>query len=260
MFAIMGQKINTNPRVLLLGGTTEASHMALALAATRINGVFSYAGRTTIPSAQPIQTRIGGFGGVAGLAAYLRTEAITHVIDATHPFAVQMSRNAVAACAETGVPLLALERPPWIREAGDDWESVPDPNAALAALPKSPARVFLAIGKQSVATFAARPEHHYLLRLVDPPAAPLPLPSADIVLARGPFNLADDLALLRHHRIELIIAKNSGGAGARAKLDAARTLRLRVLMIERPIPPDRPVAAAVEQVLAWLAHSARLGV
>ncbi|MDD2705783.1 MAG: cobalt-precorrin-6A reductase [Acidocella sp.] len=251
---------DTAPCVLLLGGTTEASRMARALAGAGVAGVFSYAGRTDTPLPQPMPTRIGGFGGVEGLADYLRAEAVTHVIDATHPFAVQMSRNAVTACTQTGIPLLALERPPWVPQAGDDWQNLPSQEAALAALPMAPARVFLAIGKQGVAAFAARPEHHYLLRLVDPPAAPPPLPNAEIVLARGPFTLADDLALLRGYGIELIIAKNAGGEGARAKLDAARALGLRVLMIERPTPPTRQVAANVEDALSWLAHSARLGV
>jgi len=259
MLARMNER-DTKPRVLLLGGTTEASRMARALAGAGVNSVFSYAGRTESPLPQPLPTRIGGFGGVAGLADYLRSEAITHVIDATHPFAVQMSRNAVAACAQTGAPLLALERPPWAPQPGDDWVSLPDRDAMLDALPARPARVFLAIGRQGVEAFAARPEHHYLLRLVDPPTAPLPLPRAEIVLARGPFTLADDLALLRKHRIELIIAKNAGGEGARAKLDAARALGLKVLMVERPTSPSRQVAANVEDALSWLAHSARLGV
>ncbi len=253
--------MHTTPRILLLGGTTEASHMARALAARGADAVFSYAGRTGAPAAQPLPTRIGGFGGVAGLADYLRAQAITHVIDATHPFAVQMSRNAAAACAEAGVALLALERPAWTPGPGDDWQSLPDREAAVAALPAAPARVFLAIGRQGAAAFAARPEHAYLLRLVDPPATLPPLPGAEIVLARGPFTLAQDLALLREHRIGLIVAKNAGGEGARAKLDAARMLGLRVLMIERPEAPTRAVAARVETVMDWLtAHSARLGV
>ena len=251
---------DTKPRVLLLGGTTEASRMARALAGAEVAGVFSYAGRTDSPLPQPLPTRIGGFGGVEGLVDYLLAEAITHVIDATHPFAVQMSRNAVAACTQIGVSLLALERPAWVPGPGDDWVSLPDRDAVLDALPARPARIFLAIGKQGVAAFAATPEHFYLLRLVDPPTAPLPLPRAEIVLARGPFTLADDLALLCQHRIELIIAKNAGGEAARAKLDAARALRLKVLMIERPTPPVRQVAANVEDALSWLAHSARLGV
>jgi len=253
----MSDKKETN--VLLLGGTTEASRMANSLAASGISGIFCYAGRTAAPLPQPLPTRIGGFGGVPGLAAYMRDQKISHVIDATHPFAVQMSHNAVAACVKTRIPLLALERPPWRPQPGDDWVLVPNEAAALAALPSAPARVFLALG-QSVAAFAARPEHFYLLRLVDPPAAPPPLPNMEIVVARGPFTEAGDLQLLREHRIDLVVAKNAGGEGARAKLDAARTLGLRVVMIERPMPPRRPVAAGVEDALAWLGHPARLGV
>ena len=155
-------------RILLLGGTTEASRLARALADAGMDAVFSYAGRTDAPVAQPLPMRVGGFGGVSGLADYLRREGITHVVDATHPFAARMSGNAIAACAETGTPLIALERAPWQAQAGDDWRHVADIDAAVAALPDDPARVFLAIGKQTLAPFAAKPQHHYLLRLVDP--------------------------------------------------------------------------------------------
>ncbi|SIS59299.1 precorrin-6A reductase [Phaeovulum vinaykumarii] len=229
------------------------------MAEAGIAGVFSYAGRTDRPVAQPLPTRVGGFGGVAGLVEFLRAEAITHVIDATHPFAAQMSRNAVLACAEAGVPLLAHERAPWAPGPGDDWRRVPDLAAAAAALPVQPTRVFLAIGRQNLEVFAARPEHHYLLRLVDPPQDALPLPRAEAVIARGPFDVAGDLALMRGHRIALIVAKNAGGAGARAKLEAARALGLPVILIDRPAVPDRPVTDRLEEVLAWLGH-ARLGV
>lgn len=247
-------------RVLLLGGTTEASLMARALAEARVEAIFSYAGRTQRPLSHPLPLRIGGFGGVTGLAAYMRENAITHLIDATHPFAAQMSRNAIAACAETGVKLLALERPAWAPGPEDNWRELPSLEAAAAALPETPQRIFLAIGKQNLATFATRPEHFYLLRLVDAPAAPLPLPNAEFVLGRGPFTLENDIALLRQHRISLIIAKNAGGEGARAKLDAARALRLPVLMISRPALPLRDVAQTPEAALRWLAHPADRGV
>jgi len=246
-------------RVLLLGGTTEASTLARALAEHGIAALFSYAGRTAQPLAQPLPTRVGGFGGVAGLQAFLAAERITHLIDATHPFAAQMSTHAVQACAALGLPLLGFERPPWQAGPGDDWRLVPDVAAAVAALPDRPARIFLAIGKQHLADFAARPQHHYLLRLVDPAAA-LPLPDAEAVIARGPFTHAGDLALLRRHRIGLIVAKNAGGVGARAKLDAARDLALPVILIERPAVPARPVAGSIAEVLAWLGHPADLGV
>lgn len=245
-------------RSLILGGTTEASALARALASAGADAVFSYAGRTEAPVAQPLPTRIGGFGGVDGLISYLRAEKIDAVVDATHPFAAQMSRNAIEACARAGVPLIGLQRPAWRAGEGDLWTHVDDIDSAIAALPDQPARVFLAIGKQNLAGFAARP-HHYLLRLVDAPSAP-PLPDCTVVLARGPFDAAQDLALLQAHRISHIVAKNAGGAGAEAKLIAARSLRLPVILIDRPKLPARRVLAEVADVMAWLDHPADLGV
>lgn len=247
-------------RVLLLGGTSEASALARALAFEGVDAVFSYAGRTDAPVPQPLPTRIGGFGGAAGLTAYLRAERVTHLIDATHPFAAQMSRNAIQACEAAGVPLIAFERSPWQPGSGDDWRSVAGIDEAVAALPDEPARVFLAIGKQALAPFARKPQHHYLLRLVDPPEGPLPLPDAEAVIARGPFGVADDLGLLTDRRIGWIVAKNAGGSGAEAKLIAARQLSLPVVVIERPRLPERSVARTVEDVMGWLSHPARLGV
>ncbi len=232
--------------------------MAKALADQGIDAIFSYAGRTEAPLRQPLPQRIGGFGGVAGLVDYLRKSAITHLIDATHPFAAQMSLHAVEAAAKTKTPLVAFERAPWQAAQGDLWHHVPDMAGALAALPDDPARVFLAIGRQHLEDFAAKPQHHYLLRLVDQPAA-LPLPQATALIARGPFTLQGDLDLLQTHRITHIVAKNAGGRGARAKLDAARALSLPVILIERPFVPDRPKVDSVAQVLAWL-HRANLGV
>lgn len=247
-------------RVLLLGGTTEATALARLLAEARVDAIFSYAGRTDKPMAQPLPMRVGGFGGVAGLVAYLRAEKITHVVDATHPFAAQMSTNAVAACAEAGVPLVGLERPGWHAEEGDAWTHVTDMGAAVEALPNGDARVFLAIGKQHVADFAVKPTNFYLLRLVDPPKGALPLPDAEAVIARGPFDVAGDLALMQLHRITHVVAKNGGGAGARAKLDAARALGLPVVLVDRPHVPPRRVMDRPEAVMAWLDHSADLGV
>ena len=238
----------------MLGGTTEASALARRLAADGVDALFSYAGRTAAPVAQPLPQRIGGFGGTQGLADYLVREGITHVVDATHPFAAGMTHNAVAACKATGTPLLALERAPWVAKAGDDWTHVPDTDAAAAALPDTPSRVFLAIGKQTLAAFEAR-DHHYLLRLVDPPEAP-PLPDCTVILDRGPFTLANDLALLTAHKITHIVAKNAGGMGAVAKLIAARQLGLPVILIDRPAVPARHVVASVDQVMDWLHQAA----
>jgi precorrin-6A/cobalt-precorrin-6A reductase len=246
-------------RALILGGTGDANQLAERCVREKIDAVYSYAGRTQIPLPHSLPTRIGGFGGVAGLADYIREQGITHVVDATHPFAAEMSRHAVEACAATGIPLLALERAPWIRAAGDHWIEVADIDAAVAALPEERARVFLAIGRQHLAPFAAKPQHAYTLRFVDAPDGALPLPGAEIIVSRGPFTLQGDRELMRSRGIEFLVARNSGGAGARAKIDAARELGLPVIMIERPVLPERPRVESVEEVLAWLAHDTRLG-
>ena len=242
-------------RVLLLGGTLDASRLAQALVQAGVDGIFSYAGRTNAPIAQPLPTRVGGFGGVAGLQIFLQAERITHVVDATHPFAAQMSSNAVQACARTGVPLLALERPAWRAQDGDVWQHVPDIAAAVQALPTEPARVFLAIGRQNLAPFLACAQHWYLLRLVDPvvdSVLDLPAGRGHVVLDRGPFTVEGDRALLQAHGITYVVSKNSGGAGAQAKLMAARERSLPVILIDRPFIPARPTVSTVEGVCAWL--------
>ena len=226
--------------------------MAHALAEAGVDAVYSYAGRTESPVAQPLPVRVGGFGGVEGLVAYLKAEGFTHLVDATHPFAAQMSRHAVEASRITGVPLIALEREPWAATEDDRWTHVPDFAGAVAALGETPRRVFLAIGRQNLDAFAGAPQHHYLLRLVDPPTEPLPLPQAEAVIARGPFTVEGDRALLRDHRIDVIVAKNAGGSGAEAKLVAARELGVPVVLIDRPRVPERKVARTVAEVMAWL--------
>lgn len=237
-------------RILVLGGTTEAGALARLLADAGTDAVYSYAGRTGAPASQPLPTRVGGFGGVHGLADYLRAQGISHVVDATHPFAAQISGNAVAACTSTSVPLIALQRPAWTPAKGDRWTCVPDIEAAVAALPNDPATVFLAIGRQSLEPFAGRP-HRYVLRLVDRPDAS-PLPGATVIVDRGPFTVDGDTALMRDHGVTHVVAKNAGGEGARAKLAAARALGLPVIMVDRPTLPPRRLAASVDEVMAWL--------
>lgn len=232
--------------------------LAAEIARAGIDAVYSYGGRTRVPANQPLPTRIGGFGGVSGLVDYIRSEHITHVIDATHPFAAEMSRNAVAACAETGTPLIALERAPWMKAPGDNWIEIPDVDAAVAALPEAAANVFLAIGRQHIAPFATRPQHAYTLRFVDPPDAPLPF-AADVIVSRGPFTLEGELEMMRKRSITRIVARNSGGDGARAKIDAARRLGLPVIMIARPQLPDRLRVESVPEIMQWLGHRACLG-
>ncbi|WJT00691.1 cobalt-precorrin-6A reductase [Novosphingobium humi] len=242
--------------ILLLGGTTEASALARLLAVRGIGATLSYAGRTDNPRPQPVPCRIGGFGGVAGLAAYLREHRVTHLVDATHPFAAQMSAHAAAAARIADVPFVALTRPAWRMEPGDRWTGVGGIEAAAAALAGPPRRVLLALGRMHVDAFAAQSQHHYLLRFVDRPDAPPALPDHHLVVDRGPFSIAGDRALLQRHAIDLVVSKNAGGTGAQAKLIAARELGLPVLMIERPAMPDRREMFRPEDVLDWIAHEA----
>ncbi|WP_127114300.1 cobalt-precorrin-6A reductase [Shimia sediminis] len=238
--------------LLVLGGTTEASALARALAEREVQATFSYAGRVDTPRPQPIPHRVGGFGGVDGLARYFADHNISHVIDATHPFAAQMSWNAFHACAQGGVPLLALTRPPWAAQSGDRWHHVPDIKGAVAALDGPAERIMLALGRLHMEAFAAQPQHHYILRLVDAPKTPPALPHHTVIVARGPFTVDGDTTLFTEHAIDRVVCKNAGGAGAEAKLHAARALRLPVVMIDRPELPDRDTVATVEGVFDWL--------
>jgi len=224
-----------------------------------ICATLSLAGRVERPLPHPIPVRVGGFGGVQGLMDHMRDTGITHLIDATHPFAAGMSRNAIAAAAQAQIPLVALTRPAWTPGDGDTWQCVPDMDAAVASLAGAPQKIFLAIGRQSLGKFASAPQHFYLLRLVEAPTSPLPFPDHHVVLDRGPFAYDGDLALLRTHRIGRVIAKNSGGTAARAKLDAARALGLPVTMIDRPQLPPRAEVTSPQAVLDWVrAHESTL--
>lgn len=245
------------PNVLLLGGTTEASALAGLLAAQGIAATLSYAGRTESPRAQPVPVRVGGFGGVTGLADYMRRHRVTHLVDATHPFANTMSAHAVDAARLAGVPLIALTRSAWQPVPGDRWTRVPDIGGAVAALSGPARRVMLALGRMHVEAFAAQPQHHYLLRFVDAPERPPALPRHSLIVDRGPFTVTGDSRLMQDHAIDLVLCKNAGGHGAEAKLIAARQLGLPVLMIDRPAIPDRTEVCRPEDVLAWLGHETR---
>ncbi|WP_327754605.1 cobalt-precorrin-6A reductase (plasmid) [Sphingobium sp. SJ10-10] len=246
--------------ILILGGTTEASALAAALAERHAPAVLSYAGRTDRPRAQPVPVRVGGFGGVAGLVRHLRDERVTHLVDATHPFAATMSEHAVAAAREAGVEHIMLTRPSWVAAEGDRWTHVPDIAGAVATLNGSARNVMLALGRMHVDAFAVQPQHHYLLRFVDMPVVAPGLPRHSLVVDRGPFTSDGDIRLMRDHGIDIIISKNAGGSGAQAKLIAARSLGLPVVMIDRPPCPAAQVTHEVSGVLEWLGHAAERGV
>jgi len=245
-------------RVLILGGTTEASSLAHLLANdARFEATLSLAGRTAQPAPQALPARIGGFGGIEGLVRHLRDEKIVAVVDATHPYADQMSAHAVAACGQAAIPLASLVRAPWARQAGDHWIEAVDTRAAANTIGRDPRRVFLTIGRQELPVFAAAPQHHYLARIIDAPGDDALPPNLALVQARGPFDLAAETALLHDHRIEVVVSKNAGGEATYAKIKAARALGLPVIMIARPDKPAGHVTATPEDAVAWLDHVRR---
>jgi precorrin-6A/cobalt-precorrin-6A reductase len=240
-------------RILILGGTTEARQLAGKLAARAdLSVTLSLAGRTESPVAQGVPVRTGGFGGADGLAAYLRETGTDLLIDATHPYAAQISANAAQAARVAAVPILALRRPGWEPVEGDRWSLVDKVGHAVQALGPAPRRIFLALGRQEVAAFEAAPQHHYLIRSVDPVEPALAVPDAVYLLARGPFREPDERALLEEHRIDVVVSKNSGGEATYGKIAAARALGLDVVVVRRPALPDVPSAETVEALAAMV--------
>jgi precorrin-6A/cobalt-precorrin-6A reductase len=243
-------------RVLILGGTTEARQLAERLAGRAgLDVIVSLAGRTASPTAQPVPVRVGGFGGAAGLADYLIRERIDFLVDATHPYAAVISANAVAAANKSNVPLITLRRSPWIAVAGDRWTEVSNVREAVQVLGPAPRRVFVTLGRNDLSAINNTPQHFYLIRSVDPVDPPLPLPLVSYIIGRGPFSEADDRALIIEHRIDAVIAKNSGGTATYGKIAAARALSVDVIMVRRPPAPDSRVVGTVDETMAWLDHA-----
>lgn len=229
-------------KTLLLGGTTEARQLAEALdARTDIDATLSLAGATSSPARLALPVRRGGFGGVDGLMRYLNTNGVDRVIDATHPFAARISENAAAACRARGIPLWRIQRPAWRAASGDDWHDVANADIAAERLAGFGRRVFLSIGARSLAPFEAVADKHWIVRSIEAPEPPPAFDHWTLIRARPPFAYADELALLETQRVDVLVSKNSGGSATRAKLDAARTLAIPVLMIARPTltPPAR---------------------
>jgi precorrin-6A/cobalt-precorrin-6A reductase len=237
-------------RVLLLGGTGEARRLAEALVAEGVEVLSSLAGRVAEPVLPPGEVRVGGFGGAEGLTTWLRANPARAVVDVTHPFAATITANAAAAAAATGTALLRLQRPGWSEQPGDDWRWVDSLEEAAAAVGGF-RHVFVTTGRRGLEAFAGLTAE-VLLRTVDPPEPPLP-PRTTVVLERGPFALEDELALMREHRVDVVVTKDSGGGMAAAKLTAARELGLPVVVVRRPpLPSGVPVVTTVDEARAWL--------
>ncbi|MEH6693204.1 MAG: cobalt-precorrin-6A reductase [Pseudorhizobium pelagicum] len=242
--------------ILILGGTAEARKLAERLSGDPSYQVeLSLAGRTLVPAEHAVPLRVGGFGGADGLAEYLRESGIAMLVDATHPYAAQISANAAAASRLSGVPLLALRRAPWQRQESDRWRQVASVVVAVSALGETPRRVFLTLGRQELLPFEAAPQHDYLIRSVDPVEPPLSVPHAAYLTDRGPFEEAQEAALLSGHGIEVIVAKNSGGPASYGKIAAARALGIDVVLIQRPELPDVDAVGSVDEMVERLAHA-----
>ena len=234
--------------MLVLGGTGEGAAIACALDG-RAAVTSSLAGRTRRPVAVAGKVRVGGFGGAAGLARYLREERIERLIDATHPFAARISAHAREAAERAGVPRLAVVRAMWRREPGDHWFCVADATEAAAALAGLPDAVFLTLGPGDLDAFARLPDRRFVLRRIDP--GPSPLPNAEVVLARGPFDLAAERRLFVACGIGTLVTRASGGAATEAKISAARERNIPVVMIRRPPPEPGLRVSSVEEAVEW---------
>jgi precorrin-6A/cobalt-precorrin-6A reductase len=242
-------------RVLVLGGSTEASQLVGRLSGRPgVKVMMSFAGRTSAhaPTPQGVDVRVGGFGGVDGLRAYVRSGRFDAVVDATHPFAARMPLHVRAACDELGTPAVRLTRPPWVETPGDRWITVSDMIAAAAAVEASEVeRVLLTVGRQELGPFARCRSTAFVVRAIEPPEVN-ELTVAEVVLARGPFTLDDERALIQSHGIEMLVSKNSGGSATRAKIDAARELGIAVVMVGRPPAAAGPAVTTVDEAEAWL--------
>ncbi|WP_016949303.1 cobalt-precorrin-6A reductase [Anabaena sp. PCC 7108] len=240
-------------RVLILGGTGDAAELAAKVAnIPGIEAISSLAGRTREPSTPVGNFRIGGFGGVEGLAIYLHQMQIDVLIDATHPFANQISFHAANAAREVGIPRLMMIRPAWEQEEGDIWIEVENIINAAAALENEAQRVFLTIGRQEISAFSHLQEIWFLMRMIDPPNADVVIPPGLVLCDCGPFSLADEREILSHYQIDTIVSKNSGGNATYPKIIAAREMGIKVVMVKRPLVPAGEQVADVESAVKWL--------
>jgi len=239
-------------RVALLSGTEEARRIADGLRDMRgVRAIASLAGATQRPETLAVPCRIGGFGGDAGFAAFLDSNRIDAVIDATHPFAAVMAERAARITRETGRAHLRVLRPEWTPEKEDRWTRAADEAEAARHIPRS-VTVFLATGRQHLDRYGGMPGRRVIVRMIDPPLGPLPFEHGHVVVARPPFAVAQETALFRQFDVDWLVAKNSGGRSGRAKLEAAQRLGLPVVMIARPDAPDAEIVPGVDAALAWV--------
>lgn len=240
----------TKMKILILGGTAEARELANRLVAMGHDVTTSLAGRTSDPILPEGKLRMGKFGGIPGLAAYLRVAGIERLVDATHPYAGQISINAVAAAQQTGIPLVRYMRPAWEQQLGADWITVETAAEAAASLPPN-ADVLLTTGHTGLEQFLERDDCQFVVRTIEAPAGELPR-HASLLRSRPPYSLSDEMALMEREEITHLVTKNSGGGQTAAKLEAAKRLGVKVIMIARPVYGPANEVASVEDAIAAL--------
>jgi len=243
------------PHLLILGGTAEAARLASAAVARFGSGLTvttSLAGTTRTPKPIAGEVRVGGFGGARGLATWLRAEQVDMVVDATHPFARNISENSFKATGAENCPVLVFSRPSWQPKPGDRWRVVSDLDSAAVLLPDMAKRAFLSVGSQRLSAFARLPSVHLVVRMIDPPAEPLSLMDHKVLLGRGPFDVDAERDLLQRERIDTVVSRNSGGAATYAKIEAARDLKIPVVMVEPPVREAGESVESLEGALRWI--------
>ncbi|SFC28723.1 precorrin-6A/cobalt-precorrin-6A reductase [Devosia psychrophila] len=237
-------------KILILGGTAEARELANRLVDKGHDVITSLAGRTQDPMLPKGGLRIGKFGGIPGLATYLRAAGIEQLVDATHPYAGQISINAVAAAQAANVPLLRLMRPAWVQQVGDAWVTVQSAAEAAAALPHN-ADVLLTTGHAGLEHFMVRDDCQFVVRTIEAPAQELPR-HASLLQTRPPYGVSDEMALMEREGITHLVTKNSGGRQTAPKLEAARRLGVKVIMIARPVYGPANEVASVDDAITAL--------
>lgn len=248
--------MSTPPHLLLLAGSGEGRAVAASLAQGSLRVTASLADAAHWSGPLPVVTRHGGFGGEAGFRAFLRQEGVTAVLDATHPFAAQISARSWAICHEMGVPYLQIDRPAWVAEPRDHWTEVPD-EAAAAAQIRTGARVFATIGRPLIGPFTALQGIHVFVRRLTATPAPPDFKNVTYVPGSGPFSVSDELRTFRELGISVLVCKNSGGQPSRTKLAAARRLGLPVILLQRPPATGAPCVDHVADALAWVQRTCR---
>lgn len=244
---------NKKKKILILGGTGEARRLADLLLKNGYHPVTSLAGVTKEPNLPSGEVRTGGFGGVDGMVAYIKKEGISAIADATHPFAQKITRNGFNAANEADIPYVRVDRRAWKPLEGERWTIVGDVEGASRALAKD-ARVFVTIGRKELDKFAVRDDLSVLARSIDEPDMDVP-ENWKFIQGRPPFTVKDEKDLMAGYKIDTLVCKNSGGKAVSAKLQAARELGIRVIMIERPVLENIRKVRSIDQVLQFLPHA-----